>query len=92
MNDPIDPYEDDTLDPEDERELDGGDAELTDRLRTLFGPSTDIRDRAALDVDRALRGRSVLASGFELLGLGLWTAQALLSDAPAAADQDREGN
>ena len=68
------------------------DDELSARLRALLDPSTDLRDRTRTDVDRALRGRSVLATVFDLLGLGLWTTRALLSDHAGPADQEQEGN
>ena len=68
------------------------DAELSARLRALFDPSTDLRDRTASDVDRTLRGRSILATGLDLLGLGLWTTRALLSDPASPADREQEGN
>jgi hypothetical protein len=96
----VDPHErpaapgqvpDDALDPEDEFELDRGDEELSSRLRSLLDPAADLPDRTTLDVDRTLRGRSVLAMGFELLGLGPWTVRALLSDAVGPADRE-EGN
>ena len=67
------------------------DAELSARLRALFDPSADLRDRTASDVDRVLRGRSLLTTGLDLLGLGLWTTRALLSDPATPADQEQEG-
>ena len=79
-------YAEDVLDEELEE-----DAELSARLRALFDPSTDLRDRTASDVDRALRGRSLLATGLDLLGLGLWTTRALLSDPASPADGEQEG-
>jgi hypothetical protein len=67
------------------------DGELSARLRDLLDPSADLRDRTARDVDRALRDRSVLATALDLLGLGLWTTRALLSDPASPADQEQEG-
>lgn len=67
------------------------DAELSARLRALFDPSADLRGRTANDIDRALRGRSLLATGLDLLGLGLWTTRALLSDPASPADREQEG-
>jgi hypothetical protein len=80
-------WNDDALDDELE-----DDQELSARLRALFDPSADLRDRTASDVDRTLRGRSILATGLDLLGLGLWTTRALLSDPASPADQEQEGN
>lgn len=76
----------DDLDEELEEDL-----ELSERLRALFDPSADLRDRTADDVGRALQGRSVLATALDLLGLGLWTTRALLSDPASPADQEQEG-
>lgn len=84
------PGEPPELDATDELELDTGDDDLGVRLRTLLDPSSDLRDRTSFDVERRLRGRSVLAMGFELLGLGAVTVRTLLSDDPATADQVSE--
>ena len=78
----------DELHDDDPDELDG---DLGIRLRHLLDPSEDLAQRTSLDVDRALRGRSVLATALDLLGLGAWTARALLTDPPADADRVPEG-
>ncbi len=67
------------------------DSELVMHLRSLLDPSEDLTARTQVDVDRTLRGRSVLATGFELLGLGVATARELLSDPPLPADREPEG-
>lgn len=80
----------DALDTLDELELDAGDDDLGSKLRALLDPTRDLPDRTSIDVERRLRGRSVLATGFELLGLGAMTMRTLLSDEPAPADQVSE--
>lgn len=73
---------DDDIEPSDELRL---------KLRTLLDQPEDLSGRTARDLDRTLRGRSVLSTGMDLLGLGLRTAQLLLTDPTEPADQDREG-
>lgn len=87
---PADPAED-VLGPAEEYELDQGDDELTVRLRSLLDADHDLRGRTSADVERTLRGRSLLATGLELLGLGWWTTRALLSDEVGPADEEQEG-
>lgn len=80
----------DEHDPDEDDELYlGGD--LGQQLRSLLDPDGDLSGRVHTDVDRTLRGRSVLATGLDLVGLGLWTARELLTDPPAHADEDLEG-
>jgi hypothetical protein len=79
------------LDPDEERELAATDGVLGAPLRALLDPDGSLTDRTTLDVDRALRGRSALSTGFELLGLGWHTARTLLSEPAPPADQDAEG-
>lgn len=71
--------------------LDQADDALSLRLRELLDPSAGLRNRTTHVVDRNLRGRSALATGLDLLGLGLWTARSLLSDPPPPADREDEG-
>lgn len=73
-------------------ELDDDPSDLGSRLRSLLDPAEDLPNRTRQDVDRTLRGRSVLSTGLELLGLGVWTASTLLSDPPGDADGNREGD
>lgn len=74
-----------------DEELEGLDRELGLRLRSLLDPAGDLARRTSMDVDRTLRGGSVLATAFDLIGLGAWTARALLTDPPRDADQKAEG-
>lgn len=92
LEDPGDTDHDDT--DLDDAELDDdleADEELVLRLRSLLDPSEDLTTRTQVDVDRALRGRSVLATGFELLGLGVATVRTLLSHPPEPADREPGG-
>lgn len=78
----------------DERELDRALAEddplLQVHLRALFDPGSDLTERTATDVDRALRSRDSLGAALELLGVGWWTARALLTESTRSADRDPE--
>ena len=78
----------------DERELDRALAEddplLRGHLQALFDPGSDLNERTATDVDRALRSRDSVGAALELLGVGWWTARALLTEATRSADRDPE--
>lgn len=74
-----------------ERELAQQDDDLGRQLRALLDPGDDLRQRTAADVDRALRGRSTVGAALELLGVGWWTAAALLTDDDPHADRRGEG-
>ena len=63
-----------------ERELSGADELLSAQLRELLDPAAGLSERTATDIDRSLRGRSSLTAALDLLGLGWWTAKALLGD------------
>ncbi len=71
-----------------ERELSGADELLSSQLRELLDPAAGLRERTAQDIDRSLRGRSSVTAALDLLGLGWWTAKALLGD-DRAEDRDR---
>jgi hypothetical protein len=72
-----------------DRELSGADDLLSAQLRELLDPAAGLRERTAQDIDRSLRGRSSLTAALDLLGLGWWTAKALLGD-DTADDGGRE--
>lgn len=74
-----------------DRALEEDDRLLVEHLRTLLDPDADLGTRTVKDVDRALRGRNTLGSTLDLLGIGWWTARALLTDDHAPADRDDEG-
>lgn len=87
-------------DPEDEtaldetaldRELAEDDADLALHLRALLDPDETFGERTANDVDRALRSRNTLGAALDLLGVGWWTARALLTDDHRPADRVNEG-
>jgi hypothetical protein len=80
------PLDEDALD----ELLDGQDALLGDRLRQRLDPGDQLHQRAAADVDRALRSRTTLGATVELLGVGWWTLRSLLTDGPDAADRRDE--
>jgi hypothetical protein len=80
-----------TLDDDDERELASDVGDLGERLRSLLDPGADLTHRTGEDISRTLRGRSALATGLDLLGLGVWTARTLLSDPHPRADEESEG-
>lgn len=90
-NDPA-PVETDLDEAELDRALAAADPQLTSQLRTLLDPDADLATRTASDVDRALRSRDTLGAALELLGLGWWTARALLTDDTRSADRDPEGS
>jgi hypothetical protein len=78
----------------DERELDRALADddplLQVHLQALLDPGGDLTERTASDVDRALRARDSVGAALELLGVGWWTARALLTEATRPADRDPE--
>ena len=74
-----------------DRELDDHDGELGEQLRALLAPASDLGRQTTHHVDRARRGRSVLGTGLDLLGLGWFTVRELLTDAPRPADGEGEG-
>lgn len=71
-----------------DRELSDADEVLSAQLRELLDPAAGLTERTAEDIDRSLRGRSGLTAALDLLGLGWWTAKALLGDGKA----DRGGD
>ncbi len=79
----------------DERALDRAlaedDSELALQLRALLDPDDDLGARTAQDVDRALRSRNTMGAALDLLGVGWWTARALLTDDHRPADRGHEG-
>jgi hypothetical protein len=74
MNDHVDDLDAQALD----RELDDRDDLLSSQLRELLDPAAGFSERTTQDIDRSLRGRSGLTAALDLLGLGWWTARALL--------------
>lgn len=99
MDRPVQDHDDEHHDQEEldelaiERELSGADELLSAQLRELLDPEAGLRERTAQDIDRSLRGRSSVGAAMELLGLGWWTAKALLGDDRAddrADDRGRE--
>jgi hypothetical protein len=96
-HDPM-PGSDPMIDPDDgfDDELDGLDDDLADghlgeHLRALLAPDQDLERHTTHHVDRTLRGRSVLGTGLDLLGLGWLTMRELLTDEPRRADGEGEG-
>jgi len=85
----------DALDADDDADLDSQlDAEdgiLAGSLRELLRPPIDIEGRVADTVSHRLRGRSVLGSAADLLGLGARTVGLILSDDPTPADRKQDG-
>jgi len=69
--------------------LDAEDGALTGSLRELLRPPLDIEDRVADTVSHRLRGRSVLGTAVDLLGLGARTVGLILSDDPSPADRNQ---
>ena len=94
-----DPFDDARPDPDDpvldesllDRALAEDDTELASQLRALLDPDATFGERTANDVDRALRSRNTLGAALDLLGVGWWTARALLTDDHRPADRVNEG-
>lgn len=80
MDGPMDDFEDELDEQELDRELSDADEMLSSQLRALLDPAAGLKERTAQDIDRSLRGRSGLTAALDLLGLGWWTAKALLGD------------
>ena len=93
MPEPDDPFDDelDGLDAMDETDDDLADGHLGEHLRALLAPDQDLERHTTHHVDRTLRGRSVLGTGLDLLGLGWLTMRELLTDEPRRADGEGEG-
>ena len=74
-----------------DHELDDHDGLLGESLRALLAPDADLGRLTTRHVDRALRGRSVIGTGLDLLGLGWLTMSELLTDERRPADGEGEG-
>jgi hypothetical protein len=85
---PMHDHDEDLDEQELDRELSHADHVLSSQLRELLDPAAGLTERTAQDIDRSLRGRSALGAAFDLLGLGWWTATALLGDRGAGAGLD----
>jgi hypothetical protein len=89
---------DPTPDPDEDEPFDDlafddelGDGHLGEHLRALLAPDEGLERHTTHHVDRTLRGRSVLGTGLDLLGLGWLTMRELLTDEPRRADGEGEG-